>query len=168
MKCAHPRQRGAVLVEFTLAFVVFWVVMIGVVDFARTVLTWNAAQEVTRLAARYASICDSDDGQQSTIRNHLELLLMTTGNADIGDRSDWLVFEYLPDGCNTAPSANGSCQQVRVRLNDVRVSLLLATLPGFPADVPVPDNSVTVMRETMRKKLSNSPLDENDTCLLSP
>ena len=131
------------MLEFALTFVVFWIVFIGIIEFARTVLTWNTAQEVTRMAARYASICESAD--QALIMGRLRYLIMATGQVDVGSRRDWLQFDYLPAGCSDA-----SCQHVQVRLNDVRLSLMLSGFPGFPAEVALPSNQITVMRETMR------------------
>lgn len=151
MKCAHPRQRGAVLVEFTLSFVVFWVFMIGLIDLARTLLTWNAAQEVTLMAARYASVCDNNASQRDWIMNKKEMrnLVMAMGQVDLTTRTDdWLLFNNLPSGCTDA-----TCEQVQVRLNDVRLSLMLSVVPGFPAEVALPDFRVTVMREAMRNSV---------------
>ena len=163
MKRRGSRQAGAVLLEFTLSFVVFWVVFIGLVEFARTVLTWNAAQEVTRMAARYASLCDKNLSQQSLIMGRLRYLVMATGQVDVGDRLDWLQFTYLPAGCTDA-----TCEQVQVRLNDVRLSLMLSGFPGFPSDVVLPDNRVTVARETMRNYVATNTSSSNLNAVCQP
>jgi hypothetical protein len=163
MRHAGSRQRGVVVLEFALTFVVFWLVFIGVVEFARTVLTWNAAQEVTRMAARYASICDKNLSQQALIMGRLRYLIMATGQVDVGDRLDWLQFDYLPTGCSDA-----SCQHVQVRLNDVRLSLMLSGFPGFPAEVPLPPNQITVMRETMRNYVATSTSSSNLNSVCQP
>ena len=161
MSRSKSRQRGVVLLEFALTFVVFWVVFIGIVEFSRTLLTWNAAQEVTRMAARYASICDKNLSQQNTIMGHLRYLVMATGQVDVSNRMDWLQFDYLPAGCTDA-----TCEQVQVRLNDVRLGLMLSGFPGFPAEVVLPDNRVTVMRETMYNYMAigSSPSNLNSVC----
>ncbi len=111
------QQKGVVLLEFTLCFVIFWIVFIGVIEFSRTLVSWNAAQEATRMAAKMASTCDKSADQSSRIRSNLRYLLQSAGQVDLRERIDWLELEYFPVGC----TAN-TCEQVQARLNDVRCS----------------------------------------------
>ncbi len=54
----HPDQRGQALVEFSLAILVFLVLMMGVFDFGRAIYQYNgvaqAAREIARVTAAHA------------------------------------------------------------------------------------------------------------------
>ncbi|SRR6266536_4063542 len=58
---ASPRtrpQRGAATVEFALLAIVFFMVLLGNMEFGRLMYVWNTTQEVTRHAAREAVVRD--------------------------------------------------------------------------------------------------------------
>jgi Flp pilus assembly protein TadG len=58
---ASPRarpQRGAATVEFAILAIVFFMVLLGSMEFGRLMYIWNTAQEVTRHAAREAVVRD--------------------------------------------------------------------------------------------------------------
>ncbi|MGV0983666.1 MAG: TadE/TadG family type IV pilus assembly protein [Limnohabitans sp.] len=157
------RQRGAVLIEFTLSFLLFWVIFFAIVEFGRTMLAWNAAGEATRLAARYASICDSGNQIQKTA-SKVVYLLQLTGQAyyadpnapgvekDLKQQADWLKLEYFPVGCT-----DNNCEQVRASLSGVNLKLRFAWLS---LDLALPANRTTVMRESMH----NTALGLNTFC----
>jgi Flp pilus assembly protein TadG len=48
------QMAGATTVEFALGLLVFLMLVLGIVDFARMLFTWSAANEATRAGARYA------------------------------------------------------------------------------------------------------------------
>jgi len=50
------RERGATLVEFSIAAAVFLTVMFGVMEFGRALWTHNALSDAARRGARYASM----------------------------------------------------------------------------------------------------------------
>lgn len=140
-------QAGAVLMEFALAFSLFSVAFLAVIEFSRLMLTWGAAAEATRRGARLASTCAFGTSQATLIRSKVQPLLTASGQVDLGQRTDWLAITYLPVGCGAE-----SCTMVDVRLNAVSVSLLIPgwsnviTLPAFPARLP---------REAMRNSTSD-------------
>lgn len=151
----YPRQQGTVLIEFTLCFLIFWVVFIGILEFGRTLLVWNTAAEATRIAARMASICTSESViQKAAIANKVVYLLKITGQAsytdpatpstknDLTDQPDWLNLTYLPTGCN-----DNSCEFVQASLSGVNLQL---RFPGWTVDLALPPNRTTVLRESMR------------------
>ena len=153
----HPRQQGTVLIEFTLCFVIFWIVFIGILEFGRTLLVWNTAAEATRIAARMASICTSEsDIQKTAIANKVVYLLKMTGQAsytapstpsvktDLTDQPDWLNLTYLPTGCN-----DNNCEFVQASLTGVNLEL---RFPGWTLDLALPPNRTTVLRESMSVK----------------
>ena len=48
-------QTGATIVEFSLSMIVFLTFLLGIVDFARMLFTWNAASEAARVTPSYAT-----------------------------------------------------------------------------------------------------------------
>jgi hypothetical protein len=163
------RQRGTVLIEFTLSFLLFWLIFFAIVEFGRTMLAWNAAGEATRLAARYASICTSESViQKTSIANKVVYLLQLTGQAyyadpnapgvesDLTAQPDWLKLEYFPAGCT-----DSNCEQVRASLSGVNLKLQFAWVT---LDWALPANPVTVLREGMSRKNVFPPSNNNTYC----
>lgn len=52
------RQSGVMAVEFALIAVVFFTLLLGIIEFGRFMYLWNTVQEVTRNAARAAVVSD--------------------------------------------------------------------------------------------------------------
>jgi hypothetical protein len=163
------RQRGAVLIEFTLSFLLFWLMFVAIVEFGRTMLAWNAAGEATRLAARYASICTSESMIQKTaIANKVVYLLQLSGQAYYADpntpgveldltlKPDWLKLEYFPASCT-----DSNCEQVRASLSGVNLKLQFAWVT---LDWALPANTATVMREGMSRLNVFPPGNKNTYC----
>jgi hypothetical protein len=53
---ATSKQRGAALVEFTITFMVFLIVILGIIEFALVIYDASRLAEATRAAARYAIV----------------------------------------------------------------------------------------------------------------
>ena len=51
------------MVEFAIVAVVFFMLLLGIMDFGRMLFQWNAAAEATRWGARVAVVCDHDSNQ---------------------------------------------------------------------------------------------------------
>jgi hypothetical protein len=62
------RQRGASAVEFGLVAIVFFVLLLGIIEFGRIFYLWNTVQEVTRRAAREAVVRGFSTTDQNAIR----------------------------------------------------------------------------------------------------
>ena len=110
----HPRQQGTVLIEFTLSFLIFWIVFIGILEFGRTLLVWNTAAEATRIAARMASICTSEsDIQKTAIANKVVYLLKITGQATYTAPSTPTATAALASGATNWrwPMQHARCRQ---------------------------------------------------------
>jgi Flp pilus assembly protein TadG len=58
IKNASKRQSGVAAVEFALVAVVFFTLLLGIIEFGRFMYLWNTVQEVTRNAARAAVVSD--------------------------------------------------------------------------------------------------------------
>jgi hypothetical protein len=66
------RQRGATAVEFAIVAMLFFTVILGIMEFGRILYLWNTVQEVTRRAAREAvvrSFADADKIQRAAVFN---------------------------------------------------------------------------------------------------
>ena len=72
----RQNQRGAVVLEFGLAFLAFFSVLYGVMEFGRIVASYNILSGATREGARYATVHGSASGSvasasdiQTIVRN---------------------------------------------------------------------------------------------------
>lgn len=66
------RQRGAAAVEFAIVAMLFFTVILGIMEFGRILYVWNTVQEVTRRAAREAvvrSFADADKIARAAVFN---------------------------------------------------------------------------------------------------
>jgi len=61
------RQRGAAIAELAVAIPVFFMLFLGVVDFARAMWTYNTLDHAAREVARYASVHSEDSGAPVTL-----------------------------------------------------------------------------------------------------
>ncbi|WP_395316090.1 TadE/TadG family type IV pilus assembly protein [Variovorax sp. UC74_104] len=135
------RGRGATTVEFALGLIIFLMFTLGIVDFARMLFTWNAAQEATRAGARYAVVCD-DTAQQALVLARMKALLPQISSVSV---------VWSPSGCTAS-----TCQGVTVSITGLNYQWIspiagaagpLIAMPSFPTYLP---------REVMRKD-PNSP-----------
>lgn len=164
-------QKGAVLVEFAICTLIFWIFFVAVLEFGRALVALNAANESMRIAVRMASICNPDPALQSRIWNKVLPLMQLTGQAKFYDLKNssvvglnqdnkWLEFEYYPDRC-AVDSERNTCEHVRVGISGV---ILKLNFPGWTLDVPLPSNSVTVVRESMRTSFPTGLDNVNTYC----
>ena len=136
LPCFHPsrkRQRGAAAVEFALVAIVFFMLLIGIVEMGRVLFTWNAAAEATRYGARVAVVCEPDI-DNATILSRMQKIMpsLTTANVTVS---------YTPDGCSVA-----TCQLVSVSTQNVAVTTLI---PISGTVLAVPPFTTTLPRESM-------------------
>lgn len=124
-------QRGAAAVEFALVAIVFFMLLIGIVEMGRVLFTWNAAAEATRYGARVAVVCPLND---PAILSRMQKIMPTLTAANV-------AVSYVPGGCSVA-----SCQQVSVSIQNVPVTTLI---PRSAATLMVPPFTTTLPRESM-------------------
>jgi Flp pilus assembly protein TadG len=60
-------QKGAAIPELAVAIPVFFMLFLGVVDFARAMWTYNTLDHAAREVARYASVHSEDSGAPVTL-----------------------------------------------------------------------------------------------------
>ena len=123
-------QRGTAGVEFSLVVLVFFLLIMGMVEFGRVVFAWNAAGEATRAGARTASVSIMNSPSVGeTMRKVLP---------DLDDSH--VAVDYLPEGCNP-----DNCEVIKVSIVGYTVSPLLVPV----AVLPVPTSTTTVQRESL-------------------
>ena len=158
MKTANTNfhQKGAAIIEFALAFSIFWIVFMAIIEFCRAMYVWNSAQEASRLAARYASICAESASQQTIIRNKVKSYITTGGNITVPSGDGWMAFNYYPAGCIT-------CESVEIKLSNLKIDLLV---PFYNLQFNLPEFKVMVLRESMSNTItySGGATESNSIC----
>lgn len=138
MRCPSRRNAslGATTVEFALALLVYLMLLLGIVDFARMIFTWNAASEVTRYGARYAAVCD-DTTQQAAVLARMRLLLPQVQTISV---------TWLPGSCTAA-----TCEGVSVGITNLNYQWISPITGALAPLIPMPTFSTYLPREVMRK-----------------
>ncbi len=144
---APVRQRGAAVVETAVTASLFLLLLFALVEFGRYMLTWNAASEATRLAARaYAATCVDSPSVRASISDSVR---NWGGAAGYTVPNEWLSFERQACG--------SGCEIVRVGIKqspsacaDGSALVGRLTLPGLSeiACIPVPAFTHAVIRES--------------------
>lgn len=157
-------EHGATVVEFALVAVLFFTVMLGIMDFGRMLFTWNAAAEATRWGARIAVVCDKLTPDQ--IRDKMKAILPELGNANI------VINWYNPEGVVNNACDRTNCKGVGVSIynnsanaNDPSNFKIPAVSPfmGFVMP-PVPAFATYLPRESM--EATNAAGDTNPVCFM--
>lgn len=144
------RQKGAAAVEFALIAIVFFMLLLGIIEFGRALFTWNSVAEATRWGARLAVVCDKDD---ATIKDKMKLIAGTLGDGNIDIR-------YLnpPSAVNTCDKAN--CKSVEVSVTGASFTPMI---PFLGLTLTIPPFTTSLPRESME---STNPAGEvNPVCL---
>lgn len=135
-RVGRSRQQGLAMVEFALVALVFFTLLIGIMEFGRWMFTLNAATEATRLGARLAAVCSMND---EDIKLKMQGMLP-------GIEASQIVIEYEPAGCSAA-----QCQRVRVSLANASFTPLI---PLLGIAIPVPPFTTSMPRELMNSSMN--------------
>ncbi len=149
LRSPRKRQNGAAVVEFALIAIVFFMLLIGIIEMGRVLFTWNAMVEATRYGARVAVVCGTND---AAILSRMQQIMpaLTATNVSV---------TYTPSGCSVA-----DCQQVSVSVQGVSISPLIPR--PSPPDQPmqqtpwvltVPPFTTTLPRESMLNAIDGHP-----------
>src|SRR5438132_4701215 len=114
-------QRGAATVEFALLAIVFFLVMLGTMDFGRLMYIWTTAQEVTRHAAREAVVRDFAAAEIAAIQRESIFRGGSAGTA------------YLPAGVEIT-NTTVKIVYLTVDAGGNRVAITAGNMPLDPAD----------------------------------
>jgi hypothetical protein len=126
------RLRGVATVEFALVAIVFFTLLLGIVEFGRWMFTLNAASEATRLGARLAVVCSVDDA--SAISERMSAMTVSI-------KPVHMVIDYIPAKCKA-----DTCKSVTASVQGARFRPLIPFLGG---DFAIPTFPVSLPREYM-------------------
>lgn len=108
------KERGATAVEFAIVAMLFFTIVLGIMEFGRVLYVWNTVQEVTRRAAREAVVRHFADASM--------VARSAVFNAETGSGT-----AYLPAGLEIT--------NAHVRINYLNGALAVASpMPTDPAD----------------------------------
>ena len=131
------RQAGVAAVEFALVAALFFTILLGAIEMARLLWTWNAAGEATRLGARLAIVCDKND---PIIKARMQQMLPALLPANV--TIDYLDPGNAPNSCTAA-----TCKSVRVTLAGYTH---VPIIPFVPLSIPIPPVQTTLPKEFMQ------------------
>ena len=132
----HHRYRvfeaGTASVEFALTSLVFFSLLIGIMEFGRILFYWNSAEEATRLGARTAVVCDMNDADIKTKMREIFPVIPESK----------ILVNYEPPGC-----VSNTCQRVTVSIDG---GVSIATfIPFMSLTLPLPPFTTSLPRESM-------------------
>lgn len=136
----HRQQRGATIIEFALVLMVFLTFFFGILDFARMLWTWNAANEATRWGARVAVVCPQDTAK---VLDRMQQFLpqLTAANVVV----DWYnATGNLDNTCTPA-----TCGAVNIRIRDLNYQWITPVGFSLPNAIAMPSFSTYLPREAM-------------------
>ena len=147
-------QSGAAMVEFAIVAVVFFSLLLGIMDFGRMLFTWNAAAEATRWGARIAVVCDKLDPDQ--VRDRMKRILPQLTDANI------VINYYDPPGSINNACTKSTCKAVEVSLTGFAFDPISPCMPfGLTT---LPDFRTYLLRESMEAE--NALNDKNPVCFI--
>lgn len=176
-KKSATAYRGAATVEFALVALLYLTLTFGVIEFGRVIFLWNTVQEVTRHAARDATVSDfTDAGAMNQVKQNA-IFRSTPGPLILGGAIDdtYVRINYLNASLNevdtslTCPSQNistclsdpngASCIRfVQARLcqpgggatcNPVPYTPMVTLLAPFFTAVTIPPSQVVMPAESL-------------------
>lgn len=133
----RARQSGAAAVEFALIAMVFFALLIGIVEFGRVLFTWNSAVEATRRGARIAVVTTP---ASSTIKDEMRKIM-----PDLQDNQ--IEILYIGDD---ALCLNNLCDYVTVSVGKPQpYSINPLLLPIGTVTIKIPPFTTTLTRESL-------------------
>ncbi|HJU70880.1 MAG TPA: TadE/TadG family type IV pilus assembly protein [Paucimonas sp.] len=136
----RQKQSGATIVEFALVLTIFLTFFLGILDFARMLWTWNAANEATRWGARVSVVCDK--GATAVLASMKKFVpQLTAANVKI----DW----YDATGSVSATCDHTNCAGVSVQIINLDYQWISPIGFGNHAPIPMPGFSTYLPREVM-------------------
>jgi len=129
-------QRGVAAVEFALIAILFFTLLLGIMEFGRWLFLLNGANEATRLGARLAVVCSVEaPGNLTHIKARMSA--MTGG----GIPATNMVLDYFPANCNAS-----NCRTVTAR---VVGATFTPVTPFFGGTFAIPQFPTSLPREYM-------------------
>lgn len=158
------REAGVSAVEFAIIAIVFFTMLLGIIEFGRLFYVWNTVQEVTRHAAREAVVRwvnESDDIKEMALFGGNNL----PAGAEISKSS--ISIEYLT-ASNGTPSPYPANTEANIAacltgpdgcIAKVRVSITGASYVPMMGlfiflNIPIPPSTVTMPAESLGYSLN--------------
>lgn len=142
MKC---KVKGVTTVEFSIIAALFFIILLGVIEFGRALSVWNTLTEATRRGARIAVVCPVNHSAIARIAVFNDAI--TGGASPIlpGLSPANVLVDYLD--VNGAPTASfNAIRYVRVRITGYQHNLLI---PFFNRLLNAPAFETTLPRESL-------------------
>ena len=133
-------ESGATIVEFSLVLMIFMMVFLGIVDFARMLWTWNAANEATRWGARVAVVCNRG---AAAVLDKMQKFVPQLVAANV--QIDW----YNGAGAISASCDFTNCAGVNVRITGLNYQWISPLGFATQGAIPMPGFSTYLPREIM-------------------
>ena len=144
------KQSGATIVEFALVLIIFLTFFLGILDFARMLWTWNAANEATRWGARVSVVCDKS---ATAVLTNMKKFLpqLTAANVQI----DWYnAAGNIDTTCDS--TVKPLCAGVNVRITGLNYKWISPIGFANHAAIPMPGFSTYLPREIMGQDVNSS------------
>lgn len=129
-------QLGVAAVEFALIAIVFFTLLLGIMEFGRWLFMMNAANEATRLGARLGVVCSVETATDIT-RIKARMSAMTGGVIP----AENMALDYVPANCTAATCTTVTARIVGAQFNPVS--------PFFGGNFPMPEFPTSLPREYM-------------------
>jgi Flp pilus assembly protein TadG len=143
------KQKGVAAVEFALIATLFFMLLLGVVEFGRVLFTWNAAVEATRYGARVAAVCNMND---AAIRDRMRRILGNLSDEQIEVKYYSSASPGVTE-CNTPATCSSTGRWVRVSISGYSVQTYI---PIVGTVLNAPPFTTTLPRESMDS--NNNPV----------
>lgn len=150
------------MVEFAIVAVLFFALLLAIMDFGRLLFTWNAAAEATRWGARIAVVCDKPTPDE--VRTRMKRILPQLTDANIA------INYYNPagtvDNSCEGPEGADNCKAVEVRLSGFTFDPIS---PFIPFTLTMPDFRTYLLRESMQAAIpvgQPNAGDRNPVCFI--
>ena len=134
------KQCGSTIVEFALVLIIFLTFLLGILDFARMLWTWNAANEATRWGARVAVVCDKD---AAAVLTSMKKFVPQLAAANV--KIDW----YDGTGNISTTCDHTNCAGVNVKIINLNYQWISPIGFSNHAAIPMPGFSTYLPREIM-------------------
>jgi len=175
-------QNGAALVEFALIGLLFFIILFGIIEFARAFFTYNTLVEATRRGARVAAVCPIstkgtlqakrvavfgsdmtaftpvDPNKPDVFPDTAGLLGLSTANVEVtyydGDSKSWINGPLVYDS-----TTYNKITFVRVQLINLP-NFLTLYIPLFQKSLTMPPIQTTLPSQSLGRISYDNPVTQ--------
>ena len=164
------RQHGAALVEFALIALLFFILLLGIIEFGRLWFTYNTLVEATRRGARIAAVCPVNQQGIDQVRQATMFNNSPDGDASgetgfLGLTEDNISVNYFDADMNIVNTPVTSITDdayshitfVRVSITNFEHTLFI---PTFFSIFNAPPVTTTLPSESLGRTTNQNPITE--------